>query len=268
MRYLLSILALVSAVVTFSSCEKVIDVKLDDADKKIVIDAVLTDQAGDCKVKVSQTKNFKDDNTFAGIGGAVVTITDASGTTTTLNETTAGVYEAPALKGQSGGTYKLKVVANGQTYNATSVMPQKVTLDSIYTSKMKVFSDEEIFANVVFQDPAGIKNFYRVIQYVNGVRSKGIFVMDDDLSDGKEFNSTLYFFSDDNDVKLIYPGDVVTVEMQCIDAAVYKYWFSMDQGATGTNRSASPSNPVSNIDNGALGYFSAHVVQRKQVTAL
>ncbi|PSK94563.1 DUF4249 domain-containing protein [Taibaiella chishuiensis] len=267
MRYLLSILALVSIVFAFSSCEKVIDVKLDQADKKIVIDAVLTDQAGGCQVKVSQTKNFNDDNSFAGIGGAVVTIADASGNTTTLNETSAGVYEAPALKGQNGATYRLKVVTGGQTYNATSLMPQKVTLDSVYTTKMKMFQDEEIFANVIFQDPAGVKNFYRFIQYVNGKRSKGIFVMDDDLSDGKLFNSTLYFFSDDNDIKLINPGDVITVEMQCIDAATYKYWFSMDQGATGTNRSASPANPVSNIDNGALGYFSAQVVQRKQVTA-
>ena len=267
MRYFLSILTLLATVVTFSSCEKVIDVKLDTADKKIVIDAVLTDQAGGCKVRISQTKNFKDDNSFIGVPGASVSITDASGTVVNLNETSAGVYEAPAFSGQSGSTYKLKVDVNGQTYNASSTMPQKVQLDSIYISKIDFFGEEETFANVMFNDPGGVKNYYRFVQYVNGNRTKGIFVMDDDLSDGKLFNSTLYFFSEDDDVKLINPGDEVTVEMQCIDAATYKYWFSMDQSATGSNQSASPANPVSNIDNGALGYFSAQVVQRKQVVS-
>ncbi len=267
MRYFLSILALLATVITFSSCEKVIDVKLDNADKKIVIDAVLTDQAGGCQVRISQTKNFKDDNSFVGIGGATVSITDGSGTVTNLQETATGVYVAPALSGQSGTTYKLKVNVNGQTYNATSVMPQKVQLDSIYISKIDFFGEEETFANVMFKDPEATKNYYRFVQYVNDKRTKGIFVMDDDLSNGKQFNSTLYFFSEDDDVKLINPGDKVTVEMQCIDASVYKYWFSMDQSATGSNQSASPANPVSNIDNGALGYFSAQVVQRKEVVS-
>lgn len=267
MRYFLSIVVLLATAVTFSSCEKVIDVKLDETDKKIVIDAILTDQSGGCEVRISQTKNFKDDNSFAGISGAAVSITDASGTVTNLSETTTGVYTAPALSGQSGSTYKLKVDVNGKTYNATSTMPQKVQLDSIYISKIDFFGEEETFANVMFNDPVGVKNYYRFVQYVNGVRTKGIFVMDDDLSDGKLFNSTLYFFSEDEDIKLINPGDEVTVEMQGIDAATYKYWFSMDRSATGSNQSATPSNPVSNIDNGALGYFSAQVVQRKQVVS-
>lgn len=268
MRSFLSILTLLAVVFTFSSCEKVIDVKLDDADKKLVIDAVITDQAGGCKVLVSQTKNFKDDNSFTGVSGAVVSITDGSGNETVLSPASAvGVYEAPALVGQSGITYKLKVTANGQTYNAKSTMPAKVPLDSIYISTIKFFGDDQIFSNVMFKDPVGVKNYYRFIQYVNGKRSKGIFVMDDDLSDGKQFDNTLYFFSDDDNVELIYPGDEVTVEMQCIDAATYKYWFSMDRSATGSNQSASPANPVSNIDNGALGYFSAQVVQRKQAVA-
>jgi hypothetical protein len=267
MRYFLSIAVLLAAAITFSSCEKVIDVKLDDANKKIVIDAILTDQAGGCQVLISQTKNFKDDNVFVGIGGATVSITDGSGNVTNLTETATGVFKAASLTGQSGNTYKLKVNVNGETYNATSTMPQKVQLDSIYISKIKFFGDDETFANVMFKDPAGIKNYYRFVQHVNGKRTKGIFVMDDDLSDGKLFNSTLYFFSDDDDVKLINPGDEVAIEMQCIDAATYKYWFSMDRSATGSNQSASPANPVTNIDNGALGYFSAQVVQSKQVVS-
>src|SRR4051812_39625070 len=51
----------------FTGCEKVIEVNLNDAEKKYVIEAVLTDQANSCKVLLTQTKNFSDDNTFDGV---------------------------------------------------------------------------------------------------------------------------------------------------------------------------------------------------------
>jgi hypothetical protein len=250
---------------TFTSCQKVIDVKLDDADKKIVIDAVITDQVGGCIVKLSKTKNFKEDNSFNGLSGATVTIKDETGTIIPLNETDPGVYTAPQLKGNNGKTYQLSVNAEGKSYTASSTMPEQVILDSTYLEKQKFFSEEQTFSNVVFQDPAGVKNYYLFKQFVNGKRTDGIFIMDDDLSDGKKFQSTLYLFTDDD--KKIKSGDVVEVEMQCIEKAVYKYWYSYDQGASGGGGGASPANPVSNISGDALGYFSAQTVQHKTMIA-
>src|SRR4051812_49436229 len=60
-------------VAIFSSCEKVIDLKLDNAEKKYVIEGIVTDQAGTAKVLISQTKNFDEGNSFIGIPGATVT---------------------------------------------------------------------------------------------------------------------------------------------------------------------------------------------------
>ncbi len=266
MKKLLSIAAALIVISGLTSCEKVIDVKLDNADKKVVIDAVLTDHEGGCLVKVSQTKNFSDDNTFNGLSGAVVNIKNPDGTVTPLTEATPGVYKHATLMGTPGKSYQLSVTVNGTTYIGTSVMPEAVVLDSVYVKTQKFFDEDETFANVIFNDPAGVKNYYRMVQFINGKKSKGNFNMDDDLSDGKLFNSTLYFFADDDKDK-IKPGDLVTVEMQCIDANVYKYWFSLDQSATGSSQSAAPSNPVSNLSGGALGYFSAQVVSRLSVVA-
>jgi len=253
---------------SFGSCEKVIDVTLKGADKKVVIDAVLTDHAGDCKVKISQTKNFNDNNNFEGLAGAAVSIRDEDGNTTVLTETATGVFAGSSLTGMPGKKYTLTVSVNGETFTATSTMPQKVPLDSIYVKTQKFFDEEETFANVVFKDPGGVRNYYRFVQSINSKRTKGNFIMDDDLSDGKLFNSTLYFFADeDEEDQKIKSGDLVTIEMQCIDAATYKYWYSIEQGANGSSSSAAPANPVSNITGGALGYFSAHTVMRSSVTA-
>ena len=266
MKKIFSITAVLTGLLALTSCEKVIDVKLGDADKKIVIDAALTDHAGDCVVKISQTKNFDDNNSFAGLSGAVVSIKDQAGNVTPLTEETPGIYKHATLLGAPGNSYELTVQVNGQTYKATSVMPQAVLLDSLYTKTQKFFDEDETYANVVFTDPAGTKNYYRVLQYINGSKTKTNFLLDDDLSDGKLFNSTLYFFVDDDKDK-IKPGDEVRVQLQCVDAAVYIYWYSLDQSASGSSQSAAPSNPVSNISGGALGYFSAQVVSSLSVTA-
>lgn len=261
-------LAAVVALAGLSSCEKVIDVKLGETDKKVVIDAVLTNEAGDCAVKISSTRNFSDNNDFAGIGGAQVSIKDEAGNSTVLTESSTGIYTHGTLTGDPGKKYTLTVTVNGETFTAASTMPQQTLLDSIYVKTQKFFDEDETFANVVFRDPGGVKNYYRFVQSINGVRTDRNFIMDDDLSDGKLFNSTLYFFVDDDETdKKIKPGDVVTIEMQCLDAAAYKYWFSLDQSATGSSSSAAPSNPVSNMSGGALGYFSAHTAERRSVTA-
>ena len=70
----------------------------------------------------------------------------------------------------------------------------------------------------------------------------------------------LFYFSDDEEDEL-EEGDVVTVEMHSVDQSIYDYFFSLEQ--TIEQSAATPANPVSNIQGGALGYFSAHTVQTK-----
>lgn len=250
--------------VTFSSCQKVIDLNLEEGDKKVVIDAVLTDESGGCIVKLSETKSFDDDNTFIGLSGAQVTVADEDGNTTTLPESAQGIYSDAVLKGNYGKSYTLTVKVNGTTYTGISTMPNKVPFDSAYAKTSTFFGNDRTFATVMFMDPVDTQNNYRVVQYVNNKRSDGNFILDDDYSDGKQFESTLYFDQDDDSIKT---GDVIKLELQCIDRPTYQYWFSFEQSASGGQGSAAPANPVSNIKGGALGYFSAQTTETKEIIA-
>src|ERR1700754_2600604 len=59
MRYIfLNTLLLLSVIAVLSSCEKVIDLDLNEAEKKYVIEAIVTDKAGTARVTITQTKNF------------------------------------------------------------------------------------------------------------------------------------------------------------------------------------------------------------------
>ena len=53
-------------------------------------------------------------------------------------------------------------------------------------------------------------------------------------------------------------GDKIHVEMQSIDNNVFTYYSALLQISGGNGGTATPTNPPSNISNGALGYFSAH----------
>ena len=258
---------LIGFALSLTSCEKVIDIDLESTEKKYVVEANLSNLAGSCRVLLSQTKDFDDNNSFEGITGALVTITEPGGAVTPLNPTGDGVYEAPSFTGESGKTYNLAVQINGQTFTATSTMPVAVNLDSIYTTRETLFDDPKLIVNVEFSDPPGKGNNYRFIQYFNSVREKQLQFMNDDYTDGRDVNSKLFYFNDDDedDSKDLEPGDEVIVEMYCIDPSMYKYWFSLFRSSTGDSNQATPSNPVSNMNGGALGYFSAHTVQTKKM---
>ena len=248
--------------VLIGSCEKVIHLDLNSADKKYVIEATVTDQPGTAEVLLSQTRNFDDNNNFIGIGGAMVTVREEGGLVTTFTETSPVRYQAPNLTGASGKTYDLTVTLGGSVYSSTSTMPVKVNLDTIFTTEELLFSDTYRIANVEYQDPPGRGNNYRFIQYLNGRKEKQIFVQNDDYTDGRLNNSKLYYLPN-GDTTIIHSGDSVRIDMLCIDPRVYKYWFSLSSNTNGDNNQVTPANPVTNIDGGALGYFSAHTLQTR-----
>jgi hypothetical protein len=254
--------------VTMVSCRKVIDVDIKDVEKKYVIEAYVTDEADSSRVLISTTKNVSENNQFPGVSGAVISVTDNTGIVTQFTEDSSGYYSAHGFKGEVGKTYALNVSLNGQSFTAVSTMPQKIGMDTLYVSSELLFGEARKIANTTYQDPPGKGQCYRYIQYINGKKTRTIFVNNDDYIDGKYVEAKLWYIADDDEEdQKIESGDTVLLIMQCIDPAVYKYWFSLNQSATGTNQSASPANAVTNIVGGALGYFSAHTVQRKEIVA-
>lgn len=260
-----SALAVILLLVLFSSCEKVIDLNLNSAEKKYVIEAVLTDIPGQAKVLLTQTRDFDEDNTFPGVGGATVTITEAGGATTNLAETSPGVYESPTLSGIPGRSYTLSLTtSSGEVFTGVSVMPAKVLMDTIFVTDEFFFGENMKVVNVEHPDPMGLGNSYRYVQYINGERKTAIQIRNDEYSDGRTINSKLFDFDDDDeDEDKIKSGDQIRVDFLCIDPVIYKYWFSMIRSATGGSQQATPANPVTNLQGGALGYFSAHTFQSK-----
>jgi len=244
-------------IIVFSSCQKVINLDLNSASPQIVIEGNVYDQPDPYTVKISQTVNFDESNVYPPVTGATVEISDDAGNSEVLTESSSGTYITSALQGVSGRTYTLTVVSKGKTYIATSTMPNPVNIDSIYLEK-SMFGNEKL-VSVNFNDPANINNYYRLIEFINNERQTGFNVTDDYLNQGKTIGYS--FMTAGNDSKL-GTGDTVTVWLESIDKGVYEYFRTAGRD---NGQSSSPSNPTSNINNGALGYFNACSVRSKTI---
>lgn len=232
-----------------------IDVDLEETELQYVIEGEVTDAAGPYSVTISQTKNFEDSNTFPLIAGAVVVITDAtSGAVDTLKYINSGRYEAQKLVGIAGHTYRLYVKVGDRVFGATSIMPaQAVELDSLYT-KESGLNDDVLFMVPVFTDPQGKGNYYRIRQWINNNIVEGSFAVTDDAGDGIKNEIVLNYRTGMGAGHTIANGDLITAELQCVNKDVYNYYRTLAQ--TIQQNTATPSNPVSNIEGGALGVFN------------
>jgi hypothetical protein len=251
---------IVLIICSLSSCEKIINLNLDTSATEIVIVGNVFDHIGPYQVMISKTINFTESNIFPPITGAKVTISDNAGHTNILTETSSGKYTTSTLKGIPGLTYTLTVETEGKTFTATSTMPNPVNIDRIYIKRSTVGNEKEI--TVDFKDPDNIDNYYRVIEYINDTLKTGINVGTDKLYQGKIIDYSLGSTALDDKTSL-KNGDRVKVQLECIDKDVFEY-FRTSRGNDG--QSTSPANPVSNINNGALGYFSACSVREASIT--
>ncbi len=246
-----------------TSCQKVINIDLNSASPAMVIIGNVNDQPGPYTVTLSQTINFSQPNTFPPISNAFVSIADNEGNTDTLVQTIAGTYHTTKIIGTPGRTYYLTVVANGKTYTSSSTMPQPVTFDTLEIQALAnpfKTSDTNRFPEAGFQDPGNSSNYYRFIETRNDTLLSKIFTIDDEYSRGRYIN---YRLRQDT---LLAIGDSVKLEMQCIDEGTYNYLSTFNEASGSTN--VTPSNPVSNISNNALGYFSAHTSRFKAIKVL
>jgi hypothetical protein len=220
----------------------------------MIIVGNINDQPGPYTVTLSQTVNFSQPNTFPAVSGAFISITDNTGFIDTLAETsTPGTYHTKKIIGVAGRTYTITVLANGQTYSASSTMPQVVNFDTLtILQRVGVFrsNDTSLIPQVSFTDPASVANYYRFVETRNDTLLSNVFVQDDQYFNGLPITYPLR-----QDTSLA-KGDSVKVEMQCIDKATYQF-LSEFYIASGSSF-ITPANPPTPFTNGALGYFSAH----------
>ncbi|RDC54906.1 DUF4249 domain-containing protein [Pedobacter chinensis] len=264
MKRLIIYLAILSF--CFTACKKIIEIDTNNAEPQIVIEGKITDQFTDQQIIISKSVGYDEKTSYPKITGATVKVSDSRGNNYVFTEKEPGIYTS-RMRGISGVTYSLNVSAEGKTFSASSKMPNLVKLDSIGVVINSFFGKERKTAAAYLVDPANETNFYHFNLYVNNLFSRRIYVNNDRLTNGNRLRIQLFYESDDEDDDGLKTGDKISIEMEGIDSNIFDYWYALSQhSGRGPNQGTTPANPPSNISNNALGYFSAHTLQRKSAT--
>lgn len=253
------------SILLFSSCEKIIDIELNEAESTFVIEALLQKGTTNFTVSVTRTADYFDNALPQTIDNAVITLTNHLGIAINVPFKGNGIYQE-TITAVAEFTYQLDVAIDGETYTAMSYLPPVVVLDSLNAeyNEETPFSDEGYRIYCEFQDPVDQLNYYRFVQTINGElqdEPEDFFIRDDKIFDGNQIQLPLFG-------RVFQDTDTVSIEMRCMDRASYDYLLSLGEliGASqGPGGSAAPGNPATNWSGNILGYFSAYSSTSKTI---
>lgn len=239
-----------------TSCEDVIEVDLNDADPRLVIEANINIRVEDgyvnSYVKLTTTAPFFD-NQIPAVENASVQITNENGTVFPFFHAEDGFYFSD-FSPEENMDYTLQIIYEDEVYTATTNRISTVPLEYVEQRNDGGFSGDQIELKAFFTDPAGVENFY----FITGSSERGINrnVLNDEFFDGNPMFA-LYRADD------LTAGDDVQFILHGITEEYYNYMYILLQqtGSGGGPFETQPATVKGNIinqtnpENYPLGYF-------------
>lgn len=259
MKYLALVLL---GLITFASCQKSIDIDLNDANPVVVIEANYTAEDSTVRVLITETSNFFSGDASPTIDDAVVTITNQAGVSTVVPFVANGQYTLPNYAPEFSTTYTMTVLANGTTYTATCDMLPLIDQFPViyeYIEPGPFSGDGGYVVALTYQDPAAEGDFTAAVITKNDTlfnELSDLTLNDDQFTNGNLVIRPLF-------VNLFDIGDSVEIELRTINEKIHDYYVELSS-LTDPN-SAAPANPTYQWENRALGFFSAYPSSRQSV---
>lgn len=260
---------LLPAVILMSSCREKIELKLDSTYTRLVVEGSITDEAKAHRVVLSLSADYFTDEKPKMVTNALVEISDGQ-QVFKLTEKKPGVYETePHVKGVPGREYNLTIkyvdVDNDgeyETYAATDLLKPVMILDSVVVEPQLPLTEPPWYKIRGWgQELPTPDDCYQWVYYRNGTLasdtlSKTIFVDDAYVNGSYIPGLTMFMFVKAN------PQDTILVETRSLSRPYYNFLvtFMLETVWNQGGAAGPPANIKGNINNGALGYFSAHSV--------
>lgn len=249
--------ALITALV---ACQEDVVLDLGAIEKKLVIEAKLTNDHPIATVSLSYSQDFYDPPAYSLLTNATVVLKSEDGDTETLTLNTDEVYESKILGPEFGKNYTLTVLIDDQDIEVTTSLPRKVEIASVAfvaNPFYNVADSLNIFVNVA--DPVGEDNYFRLRVNKTGSEPSGeYYLMDDSFGKDGMISMPVYY-------KNFTAGDTLVVELDHLDKALYKYYSTLSDNVSGSFNSIAPGNPVSNMPDGVYGYFGGYAIDRDTI---
>ncbi|RAR75592.1 DUF4249 domain-containing protein [Flavobacterium aciduliphilum] len=259
-----SILSFLVISLTLISCEDKVNIPLETAAPKLVIEANILWQKGTAgneqKIKLTTTTDYYNEN-IPTVSGAVVSVTDVSNPTPVLfpfvETPNTGEYVCHTFIPIINHDYLLTIAYNGQSYTATEKLLATPTIDNVQQTTVQGFGGERIQVKFFYQDNGNEDNYY-LIGVKNSTKAIPEYgVVDDTFFQG---NQMFGFYSDEK----LKAGDQLLFSLEGISLRYYNYMnklLNIAGNSNGSPFSTPPATLRGNIinqtddNNYPLGYF-------------
>jgi hypothetical protein len=243
-----------------SGCEEDVVLDLGKIQKKLVIEATVSNNNPFAKVSLSYSKGFYDTLNFTRIWDATVEITSETGQSEQLKWSENGFYFSTSLQPEFGKKYTLKIIADNQTFEVTETLPVPVKIKQVLQVPNPFFQTPDsinLFVNV--DDPKGTDDFFRLKVNKIGRESKGdYYLLDDSFGKDGVISMPVYY-------KNFAFGDTVVVELMHANRETYEYYNGLSENVRGSFNAIAPGNPVSNMPDDVYGFFAAYGIDRDTI---
>lgn len=273
-------------VATFGGCEEVITIDLEEGPERLVIEGriekIKEKQSSYQEIFLSTTDAFFSDSSTPKVSGALVTVSDDLGNTTTFAESEAnpGLYVTDELQAVIGRTYTLTIQFAGDTYEAHATLLAVAAIDSIYQRFVEDprpgnEGEDGLRVFIDYTDISGVENFYLWEQFADGVSQ-----MDDAGDDNQRHLISKDQFYDGQKIVArnpyehvaVEPGQDVLLRQISLSAFAYDYYFLLFEQISGRAIFDTPPAAIKgNIENVMdperypLGYFGASEVSQAEI---
>lgn len=249
------------AYITLVSCEDVIDVDLETAAPRLVVEASIKWQKGTTgnnqSITLSTTAGFYE-NSVPIVQGATVFVTNEDNVVFDFIEIpSGGIYNCTNFIPEIDKSYTLTVLYNSETYTATEILKDVPTIDSVEQTEDGGFTGSEKEVKFFFQDNGLVANFY-LEQYTSTFTTL------------PEYDVSRDFFFQGNQMFGLYTNEdmkadeELTFSLQGISENYYNY-MNILLGVSGNNGGGPFQTPPAtvrgnivnqtNFNNFALGFF-------------
>ena len=240
-----------------SSCEEVIQVDLEEAEPKLVIEASILWMKGTDgnfqNIKLSKTTPFYEDE-LAAVNNASVKIMSQEGEIFDFEHQENGVFINTNFDPVLNETYTLEILYEDEIYTASEVLLPVVPIDYVEQKQSGGFAGDEYEIKAYYTDPVAEENYY-LFKFFNEDVSLEFY--EDEFTNGNQ----IFGYYSDEDIEI---GDNIGIEIQGISKSYYEYLFIL-RSQVGTNEGGPfetmPATVKGNIinrsnpDNYPFGYF-------------
>ncbi|MCD0471722.1 DUF4249 domain-containing protein [Flavobacterium sp. JAS] len=246
----------------FTSCEEVVDVDLDTAPPKLVIEAAINWEKGttgnEQTIKLTTTTGYFE-NVIPTVSSAIVYIENSHNEKFNFIEVKkTGRYVCINFTPVIDEQYKLTVISRGNRYNATETLKSVAPITRIEQNNEGGITGTDIELRAFYNDPGDADNYY-LYKYLYSNKVTSTFYVDEDkFYQGNEFFSK----SDDDDLEI---GNTIEITHFGISKQYYNY-MTILVSIAGSNVGGPFQSPpatvkgniinVTNKENYPLGYFS------------